>query len=85
MRVMEVMYAAAAVAAAAAAFIWPTAITRRNIKQQDNVNKQTPMLFVVVTLLLKVHINIHYKTSLFLVAPPTLEITTKKKLRGNTN
>ena len=42
----------AAAAAVAAAVVWPTAITRRNIKQQDNVNEQTSMLlFVVVTLL----------------------------------
>ena len=61
-----------AAAAVAAVFVWPTAITRRNIKQQDNVNKQTPMLFVVVTLLLlevivieSAHERLRYKQRCF--------------------
>ena len=64
--------------------------TRHNIRQQNKlntINKHTAVvqvwLFVVVvivgfkiTLLLKVHVKrIHYKTAVFLVAPPTLEIT----------
>ena len=45
----------AAAAAVAAVAVWPTAITRRNIKQQDNVNEQTSMLLLGIIVIESAH------------------------------
>ena len=74
--------------------IWPTAITRRNIKQQDNVNEQTSMLLYVVVTLLSLGIIViesaHKHTlqniAVFSGTPHARNNNgEKKKLKGNTN